>query len=232
MPAAPTLSGLGLGTAATHDVEDFQAAFTAQNANKVFAGPATGADGAPGFRALVPADIPALNYDPAGTAATAITAETTRAEAAEALLIPLAQKAANSGVATLDINGKLTGSQIPASIMGALEYQGTWDCSGGSYPASPSKGWYWICSVAGTISGTAYAVHDWLVYDGTSWDLINNQTPVLSVAGKAGTVTLTVGDIQRGNGKQLIHGCGYRKPAIGIFDQCNGTQQPDRLELR
>jgi hypothetical protein len=34
-----------------------------------------------------------------------------------------------------------------------------------------------------------------MVYNGTAWNIVNNQTPVLSVAGKTGTVTLVVGDI-------------------------------------
>ena len=37
-------------------------AMPVQDANKVFAGPETGADAAPTFRALVAADIPSLNY--------------------------------------------------------------------------------------------------------------------------------------------------------------------------
>ena len=36
-----------------------------QNANKVWAGPTTGADAVPSFRALVAGDIPALSYEPA-----------------------------------------------------------------------------------------------------------------------------------------------------------------------
>ena len=102
---------------------------------------------------------------------------------------------ANSGVCGLDINGKVSTTNLPSAILGALEYQGTWDCSTAAYPTGATKGQYWICSVAGTISGTVYAIHDWLVYNGTAWNIVNNQTPVLSVAGKTGTVTLSVGDI-------------------------------------
>lgn len=48
-------------------------------------------------------------FDAAGAAA----GEATRAEAAEALLIPLTQKGADSGVATLDSGGKVPTGQIP-----------------------------------------------------------------------------------------------------------------------
>lgn len=50
--------------------------------------------------------------DPAGSAAT----ETTRAETAEALLIPLTQKGAANGVASLDGSAKVTAAQLPTVI--------------------------------------------------------------------------------------------------------------------
>ena len=59
---------------------------------------------------------------------------------------------------------------------GAVTYKGVLDASGGSYPASPAKGDYYIISVAGTISGKVYGIGDWAVYDGTVWDKIDNQT--------------------------------------------------------
>ena len=46
-------------------------AWANQTANYVFAGPAAGAAAAPGFRALVAADVPTLNQDTTGNAATA-----------------------------------------------------------------------------------------------------------------------------------------------------------------
>ena len=101
----------------------------------------------------------------------------------------------NSGVCGLDINGKVSTTNLPAAILGALEYQGTWDCSTAVYPTGATTGQYWICSVAGTISGTAYAVHDWMVYNGTAWNIVNNQTPVLSVNEKTGTVELSASDV-------------------------------------
>ena len=70
--------------------------------NYVLAGPGSGSSaGAPTYRALVAADIPALSYDAAGAAATAqanaesfatsaVASETSRAETAEALLAPRA----------------------------------------------------------------------------------------------------------------------------------------------
>ena len=69
---------------------------------------------------------------------------------------------------------------MPDSIVGQLEYQGVFDCSGGAYPAPAGleKGYFYICSVGGTISGVAYVVGDWLVYNGTTWDKVDNTDAV------------------------------------------------------
>ncbi|MGD1001853.1 MAG: hypothetical protein ABSA67_14255 [Candidatus Brocadiia bacterium] len=129
-----------------------------------------------------------IGADVAGAAAAA-------QAAAEAASIPLTSAGADSGVATLDASGKVPTSQLPAAIVGALDYQGTFDCSGGSYPASPAKGQYWVCSAAGTISGTTYGAGDWLTYNGASWNRIDNQQVVSSVCGKVGAVTLGPSDV-------------------------------------
>ena len=91
-------------------------------------------------------------------------------------------KGAASGVAELDAGGKIPTAQIPDSVLHSMEYKGSFDASGGAYP-SPAEleaGWYYVCNVAGTISGTPYANGDWAVYNGTSWDKINNNAVVSS----------------------------------------------------
>lgn len=80
------------------------------------------------------------------------------------------------------------------AISRAMTYQGLWDCSGGSYPTPVVAGNFWICSVAGTIGGKTYAVTDWLAYNGTSWDKIDNTDLVTSVFGRTGPVIAAVGD--------------------------------------
>jgi hypothetical protein len=110
--------------------------------------------------------------------------------------------AAANGIATLDGSGKLTSAQIPASLVGAVQYQGTWNANTNS-PALASgvgtKGQYFKVSVAGattidTIS--QWNVGDTIIFDGTTWDKIDGiANEVLSVAGKTGVVTLAVADI-------------------------------------
>lgn len=77
-----------------------------------------------------------------------------------------------NGLATLDSSGKIPLTELPASIQAGLVPVGYWDCSIGSYPSNPSSGQFWICSVAGTISGTSYILNDWLAYNGSTWTKI------------------------------------------------------------
>lgn len=111
----------------------------------------------------------------------------------------LANKNQPNGYCGLDSAGKVAVAQLPASILGSLSYQGTFDASGGSYPANPSKGYYWVISVQGTLGGVVYGVNDWLTYDGTNWDKIDNSVAVSSVAGKTGAVVLTSADVGLAN---------------------------------
>ena len=83
-------------------------------------------------------------------------------------------RGAVSGVATLDGTGKIPIEQIDLGALGSLTYRGTWDASLGVYPSPVGlvSGWFYITSVAGTISGTHYNVGDWMVYNGVSWDKV------------------------------------------------------------
>jgi hypothetical protein len=108
------------------------------------------------------------------------------------------QLGAASGVASLDPTGKVPSSQLPSSVVGALKYKGTYDASVASYPASPAQGDYYVISVAGTISGHAYKVGDWIAYDGTQWDFIDNGQAVTSVNGATGAVVLTTDNVAEG----------------------------------
>lgn len=56
----------------------------------------------------------------------------------------------------------------------AVTYIGGWDASGGFYPTDTTYGDYYVISVEGTISGTAYFAGDWIAYNGSSWVKIGN----------------------------------------------------------
>lgn len=112
---------------------------------------------------------------------------------------------ANNGIAQLDGGGKVPTSQLPAAVIGGLNYQGTWNASTNS-PAitsgSGTKGYYYKVATAGntTIDGNNdWGVGDWIVFNGTTWDKVDNVDLVSSVAGKTGAVTLVKGDVGLGN---------------------------------
>lgn len=112
----------------------------------------------------------------------------------------LATVGANAGnLPALDSGGKLTTAVLPEAILGAMKYQGTWDASANTPalatpPASTTKGFYYVVSVAGStsLSGIAeWKVGDWAVSNGTSWDKIDSSDQVNSVAGLMGSISAT-----------------------------------------
>jgi hypothetical protein len=109
-----------------------------------------------------------------------------------------------NGVATLDSGGKVPVSELPAAVLGALSYQGTWNASTNTPTLTSSvgtKGYYYVVSVAGNtdLNGiTDWLVGDWAVYNGTAWQKIDNTDAVTSVNGLTGAVTLTTTNIAEG----------------------------------
>ena len=108
------------------------------------------------------------------------------------------------GVATLDSAGKVPISQIPDAVIGALNYQGTWNATTNTPTLTSSvgtKGYYYVVSVAGTtdLNGvTDWQIGDWAVYNGTAWQKVDNTDGVTSVNGFTGAVTLTTTNIAEG----------------------------------
>lgn len=101
-----------------------------------------------------------------------------------------------NGVCGLDAGGKVSTNQLPTSVVGGLNYQGTHDASGGVAPTATVKGQFWIISVAGTISSVPYAIGDWIISrdGGSAWDKVDNTDQVNTVFGRTGTVVATAGD--------------------------------------
>ena len=106
-----------------------------------------------------------------------------------------------NGVATLDAGGKVPVSELPAAVLGALSYQGTWNANTNNPTLTSStgtKGYYYVVSVAGNtnLDGiTDWLVGDWAVYNGTIWQKVDNTETVTSVNGQTGAVVLTQSDI-------------------------------------
>jgi hypothetical protein len=142
----------------------------------------TSVAGRSGAVVLAEADVTSLTTDLAATEKTA-------------------NKGAASGYASLDGTGHVPLAQIPASIAGALQYQGIWDASGNS-PALASgvgtKGFFYKVSTAGgtTLDGNSgWHIGDLAIFDGTVWDKVDNYEAVTSVAGRTGAIVLAEADI-------------------------------------
>jgi len=109
-----------------------------------------------------------------------------------------------NGVATLNSSGVVPTSQLPAVVLGALNYQGTWDASTNTPTLTSSvgtKGYYYVVNVAGStnLNGiTDWKIGDWAVYNGSIWQKVDNTDQVTSVNGLTGTVVLGYGDITTG----------------------------------
>jgi len=116
-----------------------------------------------------------------------------------ALKIDLTEKAANNGVATLDAGGKIPSSQLPSSVM---DYKGNHNVSTNSptlIDGTGDTGDVYKVSVGGTRdygSGSqTFVAGDWLVYNGTIWELSVNSDAVNSVNSQQGVVVLDADDI-------------------------------------
>ena len=104
----------------------------------------------------------------------------------------------NNGYAGLDAGGKISSSQLPSSVTGDVEYQGLWNANTntptlGNSGAGGVKGDLRKVSTAGTtsIDGVAeWAVGDWIIHNGTTWDKIDSTDQVSSVVGQTGVITI------------------------------------------
>ncbi len=128
----------------------------------------------------------------------------------DATFIPLTQKAANNGVATLDSGGKIPFSQLPASLM---TFQGNWDASTNTPTLADGtgvSGYFYRVQVAGTQdlgSGPqTFVVGDWVMYNGSIWQLAHAGADiVISVNGQAGVVSLSTTDIPEGSNEYFTN---------------------------
>ena len=106
-------------------------------------------------------------------------------------------------------SNKINTAYLPDSILGQLYYKGVWaPSSGGTSPTSPDaattephRGDYYIAGDSGNynpeqerVSGVSYSTGDWAVYNGNSWDKVDNTDAVTMVNGQIGAVKTYKGD--------------------------------------
>jgi hypothetical protein len=150
------------------------------------------------------------------------------------------------GVATLDAGGKVPVSELPAAVLGALSYQGTWNASTNTPTLTSStgtKGYYYVVSVAGNtnLDGiTDWLVGDWAVYNGTVWQKVDNTETVTSVNGQTGAVVLTYTDVgafpataTTGTGNVVLAtGATQANPTISNYENFTPVTAPTYTEGR
>ena len=91
-----------------------------------------------------------------------------------------------------------------AQVAGGLNYQGTWNASTNTptlASGTGSSGYYYIVGTAGStnLDGiTDWQIGDWLLFNGTAWQKIDQTNLVTSVNGQTGAVSLTTTNISEG----------------------------------
>jgi hypothetical protein len=91
-------------------------------------------------------------------------------------------------------------NQISA-LVGGVMYEGTWNASTNTPTITSSvgsKGDYYIVATAGStnINGiTSWNIGDWIIFNGSTWDKVDNTDAVSSVNGYTGAVSLVTSDV-------------------------------------
>jgi hypothetical protein len=97
-----------------------------------------------------------------------------------------------------------------ASVAGGLSYQGTWNASTNTPTLTSSvgtNGYYYIVATAGStnLNGiTDWQIGDWLMFNGSVWQKIDQSNLVTSVNGQTGAVSLTTTDISEGTNQYYL----------------------------
>ncbi len=115
----------------------------------------------------------------------------------------VSRKGAANGYAALDANGRVPSSQLPSS---AFEYKGNWDAATNTptlAAGAGDAGDMYRVSVAGTQNlgngAVSFDVGDMVLYNGATWDKIDNTEAVTSVNGQTGAVSLNSDNIAEGS---------------------------------
>ena len=109
-----------------------------------------------------------------------------------------------NGFASLDGNGQVPLTEMNPAVLGGPKFVGTWDAdtntptlSNGGGTTNPDQGDYYRVSVAGSTSldGISdWGVGDWVIFNGTAWDKIDNSESVTSFNGRKGAIVPEAGD--------------------------------------
>lgn len=106
---------------------------------------------------------------------------------------------AASGVCGLDSGSKVPAANLPNSVM---DYRGGWDATTNTPTLADTTGGagdVYLCTAAGTRNlgsgNITVRIGDYLIHSGAVWQLGGNISPVVSVNGETGAVTLALDDL-------------------------------------
>lgn len=176
---------------------DLTASWASQTANYFLAAP-NGTSGTPTFRAIVAADVPTLNQNTTGTAAAIAGGDANKVLYQSAAGVTTFIDAPTTGSTFLEWSG--SGFQW-SSIIGGLSYQGGWNASTNTPTLTSSvgtNGYYYVVTTAGStnLDGiTDWQIGDWAIFNGSTWQKIDQTNTVSSVNGYTGAVVLSYSDV-------------------------------------
>jgi len=96
------------------------------------------------------------------------------------------------------------------TVVGGLTYQGTWNASTNTPTLTSSvgtNGYYYVVATAGStnLNGiTDWQIGDWLLFNGSVWQKIDQSNLVTSVNGQTGAVSLTTTNISEGTNQYYL----------------------------
>lgn len=114
-----------------------------------------------------------------------------------------------------------------ANLVTGLDYQGTWNASTNT-PALASgvgtNGYYYVVSVSGStnLDGVSdWVAGDWAIFNGATWQKIDQTNLVTSVNGQTGAVTLTASDVGAATSAQGALADSAVQPGDNVSDLTN-----------
>ena len=114
--------------------------------------------------------------------------------------IPITQLNSPNGVATLDSNGQLAAAQIPQSLLGGVQYEGSWDANTNQPPLTNSTGTVgseYSISVSGTqnlgtqTGSVSYQAGGFVIYGGNAWQYVPPVSLFTSIASTGSHLTFS-----------------------------------------
>jgi hypothetical protein len=113
----------------------------------------------------------------------------------------ITNKGIANGYVPLNASVKIDNIYLPTSVLGSVNYKGLWNASTNTPTLTSStgtQGFYYIVSVSGNtnIDGiTDWKVNDWIIFNGITWDKLDNTENFISFNGRNGVITLLSSDV-------------------------------------